>query len=66
MGVLDHWHPVLKSRELRRKPVGVKIAGQPIAVFRTAGGGLGAVEDICPHRRLKLSAGNVIGERLQC
>lgn len=66
MGMLDHWHPILTSRELRRRPVAVKIAGEPIAVFRTARGGLGALADACPHRRLKLSAGNVVGERIQC
>jgi phenylpropionate dioxygenase-like ring-hydroxylating dioxygenase large terminal subunit len=66
MGMLDHWHPVLRSRDLRHKPVGVKVAGQPIAVFRTASGGLGAVTDACPHRRLKLSVGAVVGDRLRC
>jgi len=66
MGMLDHWHPVLKSDELRKQPVGVKLAGEAIAVFRTASGGLGAVAEACPHRRLKLSAGTVVGERLQC
>src|SRR5260221_10108067 len=66
MSMLDHWHPVLQSRELRRQPVGVRVAGQPIAVFRTASGGLGAVGDVCPHRRLKLSAGAVVGDRLRC
>ncbi len=66
MGMLDHWHPVLKSRAVRRKPVAVKIAGQPIAIFRTESGELRAMADACPHRRLKLSAGTVIGERLQC
>jgi phenylpropionate dioxygenase-like ring-hydroxylating dioxygenase large terminal subunit len=44
----------------------VKVAGQPIAVFRTASGDLGAVADACPHRRLKLSVGTVVGERLRC
>jgi phenylpropionate dioxygenase-like ring-hydroxylating dioxygenase large terminal subunit len=66
MGMLDHWHPVLMSKELRRRPVGVTVAGQPIAVFRTAAGELGAVADACPHRRLKLSVGAVVGERLRC
>jgi nitrite reductase/ring-hydroxylating ferredoxin subunit len=66
MGMLDHWHPVLRSRDLRRGPVGVKVAGEPIAVFRTRSGGLGAVADVCPHRRLKLSVGAVAGDRLRC
>lgn len=66
MGMLDHWHPVLKSEELRRQPVEVKLAGESIAVFRTASGKLAAVANACPHRRLKLSAGTVVGERVQC
>ncbi|MDB5308417.1 MAG: pht3 [Gemmataceae bacterium] len=66
MGMLDHWHPVLRAGELGRKPVAVKVAGQPIAVFRTTSGGLGAVADACPHRRLKLSAGDVAGDRIRC
>lgn len=66
MGMRDHWHPVLMSDELRKSPVGVKLVGEAIAVFRTASGGLGAVAEACPHRRLKLSAGTVVGEQLQC
>lgn len=66
MGMLDHWQPVFQSGDVRREPVEVKLAGEPIAVFRTASGDLGAVADACPHRRLKLSAGEVIGDRLRC
>ena len=57
MGMLDHWHPVLLSRTLRRKPVGVTVAGTQIALFRTAAGEpAAALSDVCPHRRLKLSS----------
>ena len=66
MGMLDHWQPVALSRALRKKPLGVVVANQPIALFRTAGGAPAAVSDVCPHRRLKLSAGAVVGDRLQC
>jgi phenylpropionate dioxygenase-like ring-hydroxylating dioxygenase large terminal subunit len=66
MGMLDHWQPVLLSRELRQKPVGVTVASTPIALFRTSNHQIAAVSDICPHRRLKLSAGDVIGDRLRC
>lgn len=66
MGMLDHWQPVLLSRRLRHKPVGVVVAGSPIALFRTSNGELAAVSDVCPHRRLKLSAGEVVGDRLRC
>ena len=66
MGMLDHWHPVLLSRRLRDKPVGVTVAGAQVALFRTSNGQLAAVSDVCPHRRLKLSAGTVVGDRLRC
>ena len=66
MGMLDHWQPVLLGRRLRDKPVGVVVAGAPVALYRTAGGSVAALSDVCPHRRLKLSAGEVIGDRLRC
>jgi phenylpropionate dioxygenase-like ring-hydroxylating dioxygenase large terminal subunit len=66
MGMLDHWQPVLLSHRLRHKPVGVTVAGEQIALFRTSDGDPAAVADACPHRRLKLSAGAVIGDRLRC
>ncbi len=66
MGMLDHWNPVLEAAKVKREPVAVSIAGVPIAVFRTESGKLAAVADACPHRRLKLSAGKVIGEKLRC
>lgn len=63
---LDHWHPVLLSKDLGNKPVGVRLCGQDIVVFRTESGGLGALEDVCPHRRMRLSCGKVVSERVQC
>lgn len=66
MASLDHWHPVLLSKDLRREPVAVRLAGKDIVLFRTQTGQLGALEDNCPHRRLRLSLGTVVGERLRC
>lgn len=66
MAVLDHWHPVMSLAQLRDKPRCVTLAGRRIALFRTVGGGIGALDDCCPHRRARLSLGTVVGERLQC
>ncbi len=66
MSVLDHWHPVLPSRALKRQPVAVRLAGHELVVFRTAGGQIGALEERCPHRRMRLSLGTVVGEKLRC
>lgn len=66
MGMLDHWHPMLPSRGLRSKPVGVRLAGRDVALFRTKSGAIGALDDACPHRRMRLSHGRVAGEKLMC
>jgi phenylpropionate dioxygenase-like ring-hydroxylating dioxygenase large terminal subunit len=67
MSVLDHWHPVLKTSDLARGCVrGVKLSGYSIAVFRTMDGELGAIEDKCVHRRMKLSLGTIEDDRLVC
>lgn len=67
MSRLDFWHPVLLSHRLNaRRPVGVKLAGRDIALFRASDGGLGALEDRCAHRRMKLSRGRVENGRVIC
>jgi phenylpropionate dioxygenase-like ring-hydroxylating dioxygenase large terminal subunit len=64
--MLDHWHPVLASRDLKKKPVGVQLAGRLICLFRDSKGCAHAIDDICPHRHLKLSIGRVVGDRIEC
>lgn len=64
--LFDHWHPVLLARELGERPVRVQLQGHALAVFRTADGRVGALDDVCIHRRMALSEGHVEGERLIC
>ena len=66
MTVLDHWHPVLSSKKLKDQPVGVRLHGRDIVLFRGANGQVGALDDCCPHRRMRLSLGKVVDNRLQC
>ncbi len=66
MAMLDHWHPVLASQKLKREPVGLQLAGRLICLFRDSHGTAQAIDDVCPHRRLKLSVGTVVGDRIQC
>jgi phenylpropionate dioxygenase-like ring-hydroxylating dioxygenase large terminal subunit len=66
MSVLDHWHPVLGSKEVRDKPAGIRLDGRELVVFRGASGRLGCLEDTCPHRRMRLSLGNVVNDYLRC
>lgn len=67
MAVLDHWHPILPSAQLKKNSVaGVRLAGQDLVLFRTWKNELGALVDYCPHRRMKLSLGKVYHDKLQC
>lgn len=66
MGCLDHWHPVLLSNQLKKKPAGVKLNGKELVLFRGTSGQVGCLEDICPHRRMRLSLGQVAGDKLRC
>src|SRR5437016_5409382 len=66
MAAIDHWHPALPSRALRRGPVGLRLAGRPLVLFRGGDGRVGCLEDACPHRRMRLSLGAVVGSRLRC
>ncbi len=67
MKELDFWHPVLTSQELKKAPVSVTVCGREIVLFRTEDGkSIGALQDRCPHRRMRLSKGKVVGDRLVC
>src|SRR5690606_37471235 len=50
----------------KKQPVPVRLAGRDLVVFRTSSGKVGCLTDICPHRRMKLSLGKVLGDKLRC
>lgn len=60
------WHPVATSAELRSGgPLAVELLGEHWCLVRL-GDQLTAFPDACPHRSSPLSAGEVIGDTLQC
>ncbi len=66
MSVLNHWHPALPSKKLRKKPQSVKICGHEMVLFRDSTGKVASLDDMCAHRRMRLSKGKVIGDQIQC
>jgi vanillate O-demethylase monooxygenase subunit len=64
-GLADFWHPVALSAELGDQPVAVRLGGQGWVLVRL-GGAVSAFPDSCPHRRARLSAGQVVDGTLQC
>ncbi|MCA9556156.1 MAG: Rieske (2Fe-2S) protein, partial [Myxococcales bacterium] len=63
----DFWYVVARSEELRAgAPLGRKVLGEWVAVFRDAGGEPRALRDRCMHRASRLSLGKVDGGCLRC
>ncbi len=59
------WHPIAFLRDIRDKPVGVRLLDVDLVVFRTTAG-VTVARDICPHRGTQLSKGWLNGDTLVC
>jgi vanillate O-demethylase monooxygenase subunit len=67
MFLRNYWYVAAMDHEVGRKPFGRIILGEPVVFFRTENGTPVALEDRCPHRRLPLSMGKLVGDAvLQC
>jgi len=66
-GLREQWFVACTERELPRgKPLGVRILGIGIVLFRQRDGRVAALIDQCVHRGTRLCAGKVEGDRLVC
>lgn len=67
MFLYNQWYAAMWSGDLGEAPVGRRIVGKPIVLFRTADSGIAVLDDLCPHRFVPLHMGTVIdGERIRC
>ena len=66
MFLRNYWYVAALDEEVRDRPLGRMILGEPVVLFRSGDGALHAFEDRCPHRQLPLSMGKVVGDALQC
>ena len=67
MAIFDHWHPILPSKQVPRNGVArARLAGRDLVVFRDSKGNLAALDNECPHRRMRLDLGKVYHDKLQC
>lgn len=69
MGVLlrRYWFPVAVSGELANGSArSVRLLGQELVLFRTTGGALGLLDELCPHRGSSLRCGHVDHEGITC
>ena len=65
--IYDLWYVAGWSADLKPGDrVGRTFLNQPVVLFRTEAGSVGALEDRCCHRAMQLSHGQVDGEILRC
>ncbi|AFY39401.1 Rieske (2Fe-2S) iron-sulfur domain protein [[Leptolyngbya] sp. PCC 7376] len=62
----NHWYVAALSREVIDQPFGLTLWKEKFVLFRDRQGSVHALEDRCPHRQVKLSSGQVVGDRLEC
>ena len=61
------WYVAGFSHELDQQPfVARTLLGTPVVMMRHSDGRIAALEDLCPHRLMPLSAGSRVGDELQC
>jgi vanillate O-demethylase monooxygenase subunit len=63
---MNAWYVACTPDELADKPLGRKICGLEIVLYRGKEGRVAALEDFCPHRGAALSLGSVVDGNLMC
>lgn len=63
---LNQWYAAAHGDEVAREPLGRTICDQQVVFYRTGGGTVAALVDRCPHRKAPLSAGQLIGDNIEC
>ena len=58
------WYAVATTGEVGREPLGRRVLGTGVVLFRTTDGTAVALEDRCAHRPYPLSLGRVDGDRI--
>ena len=58
LGLKEYWHPGILAKDVKKRPVGMKMLGENIVFFRSKGGDVVAATNICPHRGGSLMHGD--------
>jgi phenylpropionate dioxygenase-like ring-hydroxylating dioxygenase large terminal subunit len=62
----NHWYAAAWSSEIGDKPLGRRLLGEPVVLFRQADRSVAALLDRCPHRLVPLSMGICVEGRIRC
>ena len=63
---LDAWYVAAWDHEVGRTLHAVRLADQPVVLYRRADGAAVALADTCWHRLVPLSMGELVGDDVQC
>ena len=66
MFLTNCWYIAAWCRDVGRALVAHKIINQNLVFFRQQDGRIVALEDACPHRKLPLSKGRLLGDIVEC
>ncbi len=66
MFLRNYWYVVATSAELTQKLMARTVLNESLVLYRGAEGQVVAMEDLCPHRSLPLSMGELVGDRVRC
>lgn len=64
--VKNNWYAAAWSDEIKHQLLARTILAEEIVLYRTSQGAVVAFADLCPHRLLPLSKGELRGDHLQC
>ena len=66
MFLKNAWYVAAQSDAIGKSLTSLKILGEDILFYRNTIGDVVALEDACPHRKLPLSMGRLLGDTVQC
>lgn len=66
MGLRDRWYLLCTADELGEQPIGMRVLGEDLVLWRDGAGVPRLMTDYCPHRGARLSLGDVVEGQLQC
>ena len=50
LGLKEYWYPAILARKVKGRPVGVRMLGETLVLFRAKDGRVAAASNTCPHR----------------
>ena len=66
MFLKNAWYVAAWDKDLTQSLLPLTILGEQIVLYRKIDGTLVALEDACPHRKLPLSMGRLLGDEVEC